>query len=126
MVRLARAAGAEWVTVPSLPERRIEAVGLQDQRAFERYLASIERVDLGPNRIGLFSAHQMGTACAGTDPRRHACDTNGRLRRSVRGDLVPGLYVGDGSLFPTGLGVNPMLTIMALARGVTRAILEDG
>ena len=28
---------------------------------------------------------------------------------------VPGLYVVDGSCFPTALGVNPTLTIMAVA-----------
>jgi choline dehydrogenase-like flavoprotein len=126
MCRLARAAGAEWVTVPSSPERRLEVAGLRDEAAFERFVADLGRLDLGPNRIGLFSAHQMGSARAGVDPRRHACDPGGRVRSGVRGDLVPGLYVGDGSLFPTGLGVNPMLTVMVLARGVARSILADG
>jgi choline dehydrogenase-like flavoprotein len=126
MARLAKAAGAEWITVPSLPERRLELAGLQDEGAFERYLAGVARIDLAPNRLGLFSAHQMGTARAGADPRIHACDPGGRVRASVRGDIVPGLYVGDGSLFPTGIGVNPMLTIMALARGVARSIIAQG
>ena len=126
MARLARAGGADWITVPSLPERRLELAGLPDDSAFERYLAVVAKLDLGPNRIGLFSAHQMGSARAGADPRRHACDPGGRVRASVRGDLVPGLYVGDGSLFPTGIGVNPMLTIMALARGVARSIVAEG
>ena len=35
------------------------------------------------------------------------------------------LYVGDGSLFPTGIGVNPMITIMALARRASRTILAE-
>jgi choline dehydrogenase-like flavoprotein len=39
---------------------------------------------------------------------------------------VPGLYVGDGSLFPTGLGVNPMITVMALARRVARTVAGEG
>ena len=41
-------------------------------------------------------------------------------------EVVPGLYVADGSLFPTGLGVNPMITIMALARRVGRTVLREG
>ena len=32
----------------------------------------------------------------------------------------------DSSLFPTGLGVNPMLTVMALARRVARTVLAEG
>ena len=39
--------------------------------------------------------------------------------------VVPGLYVADGSLFPTGIGVNPMITIMALARQVSRTVLAE-
>jgi len=39
---------------------------------------------------------------------------------------VPGLYVADGSLFPTGIGVNPMITILALGRRVARTIVAEG
>ena len=36
-----------------------------------------------------------------------------------------GLYVGDGSVFPTGIGVNPMVTIMAMARRLSRVIQAE-
>jgi choline dehydrogenase-like flavoprotein len=56
----------------------------------------------------------------------HACDPWGRVRRGGRGDAtIRGLYVGDGSLFPTGVGVNPMITIMAMARRVARTVLAE-
>jgi choline dehydrogenase-like flavoprotein len=35
---------------------------------------------------------------------------------------VRGLYVADGSLLPTGLGVNPQATIMALATMIAERI----
>jgi choline dehydrogenase-like flavoprotein len=78
----------------------------------------------------VFSAHQMGTARMGSDPADHACDTGGRVRSGVGGRrsgdaVVAGLYVADGSLFPTGIGVNPMITIMVLARRVARTILAE-
>jgi choline dehydrogenase-like flavoprotein len=38
---------------------------------------------------------------------------------------VPGLYVGDGSLFPTAIGINPMITVMALARRVARTVVAE-
>jgi len=34
-------------------------------------------------------------------------------------------YLGDGSLCPTGLGVNRMITIMAMARHVGRTVLAE-
>jgi len=58
-------------------------------------------------------------------PIDHPCDPDGRVR--IRGGrVIPGLYVCDGSLFPTGIGVNPMITIMALARRVARTVEAEG
>jgi choline dehydrogenase-like flavoprotein len=82
---------------------------------------------MGSNRGEIFSAHQMGTARAGGDPRSHVCDPRGRVRRNGRGEeVVAGLYLADGSLFPTGLSVNPILSVMALARRVSRTVLAEG
>ncbi len=72
-------------------------------------------------------AHQMGTVAAGADPRAHAADPGGRVHTGARGDaVVSGLYVADTSLFPSAIGVNPMLTVMALARRVARTVIADG
>jgi choline dehydrogenase-like flavoprotein len=40
--------------------------------------------------------------------------------------VVGGLYVSDGSTFPTGIGVNPMIGIMTMARRVSRTVLAEG
>jgi choline dehydrogenase-like flavoprotein len=37
---------------------------------------------------------------------------------------MKGLYVADGSAFPTSSGVNPMITIMAIADHIGRGIAE--
>jgi choline dehydrogenase-like flavoprotein len=81
-------------------------------RFCDRVLA--ERVDA--NWMLLFSAHQMGTCRMGREPRSAVCDETG----AVFG--VRGLYVADASAFPASSGVNPMLTVMALARCVARAV----
>ena len=88
---------------------------------------ALSTFDFRPNRGTVFSAHLMGTARMGASPGLHPCDPGGRVRLSASdGRVVRGLYVADGSLFPTGLGVNPMITIMALARRVGRTVLAEG
>jgi choline dehydrogenase-like flavoprotein len=72
-------------------------------------LQRIARAEYGPNRIGLYSAHVNGTCRMGSDSRTAAVTPEGE-RYGVRG-----LYVCDGSILPTSLGVNPQETIMARA-----------
>ncbi len=72
-----------------------------------------------PNVIGLFTAHQMSTARMGADPRASVADPDG----AVRG--VRGAWVADASAFPSASGVNPTLTIMALAMRTSRRILAS-
>lgn len=98
--RLLLAAGAKRVhTVHTEP---IVITGVRD-------LARLAHAHYGPNRVGLFSAHVNGTCRMGNDSRTAAVNPDGE-RYGVRG-----LYVCDGSIFPTSLGVNPQETIMALA-----------
>ncbi len=55
----------------------------------------------------------------GDDPASSVVDDRGRVRGR------DGLYVPDGSIVPTALGVNPSRTIAALAeRGVHHPIAE--
>jgi choline dehydrogenase-like flavoprotein len=55
------------------------------------------------------TAHLMGSCRMGTDRRTSVTDADGRSWD------VPNLWICDGSLFPTSGGVNPSLTIQALA-----------
>jgi choline dehydrogenase-like flavoprotein len=58
---------------------------------------------------GLASTHVQGTCRMGDDPSRSVVDRNGESHDVKR------LFVGDASLVPRTLSVNPSLTIMALA-----------
>lgn len=129
LARLARAGGAGEIVVAATPAIRFEPVRgspSADAAAFGRFEDRLARMDFSPNRGSLFSAHQMGTVRMGASRRDHPCDPDGRVRaRGPRDRVVSGLYVGDASLFPTALGLNPMLTVMALARRVARTVLAE-
>jgi choline dehydrogenase-like flavoprotein len=58
-----------------------------------------------------------GTARIGTDPATSGVTPDGE-RHGVRG-----VYVFDGSMLPTGVGVNPQETIMALSSVLTERLL---
>jgi choline dehydrogenase-like flavoprotein len=62
-----------------------------------------------PRDISAMAFHPLGTARMGADPRASVVDE----QLQVHG--VEGLHVCDGSVVPTSLGVNPQITIMALA-----------
>ena len=73
-----------------------------------------------PSRRQIFkrqiSAHPLGGCPMGNDASDGVVDSFGRVFRGKNGNTTyPELYVADGSIVPTSLGVNPSLTITALA-----------
>jgi len=74
----------------------------------ERDLHVIDTRPMGPNMLGVFTAHQMGGCAAGADPKVSVVDGN------LRHHHVANLWVFDGSTFPTSLGVNPQLSILGI------------
>lgn len=86
-----------------------------------RSMDDIEKLDVRTQTkqtLDLFTVHLMGTARMGASAETSVVDLNGELW-----DL-PGCYVADASLFPTAIGVNPQVTIMALATRVAHRMLE--
>lgn len=79
-------------------------------------VASFEATRFKPSELRLEAFHPMATARISADPRRGVCAPDG----SVYG--APGLYVADASLFPTAVAVNPMMTIIAFAKQVSRGV----
>lgn len=116
--RLLLAAGAREAYTLHAQATRIQRTGAADPspEAWARFDAAIDRQGARPNRLMVFSAHQMGTCRLGADPARSVVDGTG----AVHG--VRGLYVADGSIFPLSSGVNPMITIMGLAHWIGRRL----
>jgi choline dehydrogenase-like flavoprotein len=111
LARLHQAAGA--VQIASL------GAGLPIWRYGDDMEAFVEKAQRVPMRAGgqrLFSAHQMGTCRMGADPETSVAGPWGELHD------VRGVWIGDGSAFPTPTGTNPMVSIMTLARRTAEAI----
>jgi choline dehydrogenase-like flavoprotein len=69
-------------------------------------------------RMSFITFHQMGSCAMGADPRTAVVGETGETHE------MKGLYVADASTFPASSGVNPMITIMALADHVARGMLD--
>jgi choline dehydrogenase-like flavoprotein len=75
----------------------------------EADLPKLAAAAYGAHEHGIFTAHQMGGAAMGPDPAHSV------VRPDHRHHRVEGLYVVDGSVLPTALGVNPSQTVYGLA-----------
>jgi choline dehydrogenase-like flavoprotein len=98
MRELFEAAGAREVYLPLPP-------GVLPERARARDLK-------------LMAFHPLGTARADARPTHGVVDGDLQLHG------VPGVHVADGSVVPSSLGVNPQITIMALATRLAYDLLE--
>jgi long-chain-alcohol oxidase len=82
----------------------------------ERFMAEADAAGYGAGQVALGSFHIMGSARVGGSPATSACDPTGQTWD------VRGLYVMDGSSFPSASGVNPQISIQAIAHMNARAL----
>ena len=94
--------GGEWFT------------NVDNDEAFESYLRTLVGYGIPLSKMPIFSAHQMSSCRMGTTG---PVQLNGELLECKN------LYVADGSVLPTSLGVNPMITIEAMAYMISQNII---
>ena len=120
ITRIAFAGGAVAVSTTHSSPLRLESdegrPGAMGGARLESFLSLIDRRGVVPNRLPLFSAHQMGSCRLGADRKSSVADPYGQVHG------VKGLFVADASGFPTASGVNPMLSVMALAHRVAQRV----
>ena len=113
---LLRAAGAIEVLTSSLRPVRWDPRG---PRSLEEFAADVDSVGYGPNQTVYISFHQLGSARMGADRSTSVVGGDNRVHG------IEGLYVMDGSTFPTASGVNPMISIQTIAHRAARALAAE-
>lgn len=68
----------------------------------------VKNLSMKANDVTVVSAHVMGGCLMGSSTEQSVVDTNGRYHQ------LQNLFVFDGSLFPTSIGTNPMISIYGL------------
>ncbi len=109
---LASQGATEIMTLQQPPVRvRPDTPGWLDQ-----FGAAMDARGYGTGRMSFITFHQMASCAMGADPRRSVVGETGESHD------ITGLYVADASAFVTSSGVNPMITIMAIADHVARQV----
>jgi choline dehydrogenase-like flavoprotein len=80
-------------------------------------MAPLRERRIRPRDLILMAFHPLGTARADARP------ANGVVDGSLKLHGAEGLYVADGSVVPSSIGVNPQITIMALATRLAYELL---
>jgi choline dehydrogenase-like flavoprotein len=111
LARLHQAAGAEQIFTAHAKQTR-----WRQGEDFDAYLGAFDEASYDANDVACFTAHQMGSCRMGSDPSTSVADGHGQLHD------VKGVWIGDGSAFPTAPGVNPMISIMSLAHRTAERI----
>ena len=107
--RILFAAGAKEVVLASIPALRLSKVSDVDR---------ITTDIVGPHKLPLLAVHPMGTLRMGDDPKKSVVKSTGEHH------AVRGLFVLDGSLFPTSIGVPPQISIYTFARHLAKHAID--
>ncbi|KAJ0970961.1 hypothetical protein J5N97_018920 [Dioscorea zingiberensis] len=117
MVRIMAAAGAVEMGTQHSSGDRLD-VRTASSHEFEKFVKRVSRRGFRYLGAPVCSAHQMGSCRMGVRPETSAVDPKGEAWE------VQGLYVADSSVFPTALGVNPMVTVQAIAYCTAQSVVE--
>jgi choline dehydrogenase-like flavoprotein len=86
-------------------------------------LAAVDKAlaaDIPADKMGVYASHPMATC------RMHADKTKGVVGPDGESWDVKNLVIADASVFPTALGVNPQVTVMAMAMTLARRQAAKG
>jgi choline dehydrogenase-like flavoprotein len=104
--RILEAAGAQLIFSPHAKWCAYEPGRVSSLASFAQ---AMDSAGWNAGQLALFSFHIMGTARMGSSPNTSAINPDGETWD------IRNLYVMDGSVFPSASGVNPMISIEAIA-----------
>jgi len=111
--QILEAAGAKWIYSPHAKFCSYEP---GKRGTIETFEIEMDHAGWENGQVSLFSFHIMGTARLGDSPKTSATNPDGETWE------VRNLFVMDGASFPSASGVNPMISIEAIAHRNAQAL----
>ncbi len=103
-------AGAKKVYIPVHP---LPVLNSADE------ISKLQSAHLKAKDLEVLSFHPLGTCCMGIDPKTSVVNSYGKVHE------MENLFISDGSIFPSSLGVNPQITIMAFSSRIADYIRKN-
>jgi choline dehydrogenase-like flavoprotein len=141
------AAGRFWLERGRLRVARPDGVAFHEDKIYDEIEATLDRLaqrlrpgDAGAKFVSplskklfpgvpttVMTSHPLGGCPMGRSADDGVVDESGRVFRQEPGrpGVYEGLYIADGSMIPTALGVNPALTISAVALRVADKVVAE-
>lgn len=116
-LRMLRASGAKGVFYTHTTAPWYFSNAENDEEAFEKYIGDMKKEGLAVHKMQVFSAHQMSSCRMASSPEEGPVSPTGELYECKN------LFVADGSVLPTSLGINPMITIEAFAHMIAKKVV---
>ncbi|XP_058777602.1 long-chain-alcohol oxidase FAO4A-like [Vicia villosa] len=117
VLRILAAAGAEEIGTHHNKGKTLN-VKKASCHEFEKFVKKESSRPIKDLSTPVCSAHQMGSCRMGSDPTQSVVKQTGETWE------MEGLYVADTSVFPTALGVNPMVTVQSIAYCTAQSVLH--
>ena len=117
MLRILVAAGAEEVGTHHRDGEVFKVKG-STKEEFDQYARRAGRRRIRGGETPICSAHQMGSCRMGKEKKTSVVNEKGETWEVER------LFLADSSVFPTALGVNPMVTVQAIAFCTAQNIVQ--
>jgi len=130
-LRLERTDGKRYHDDPIYAEIRATldrlAEKLRPQGSTAKFLSPLSDVKIPLASRTVLTSHPLGGCPMGETVETGVVDEWGRVFRqsAAGGGFHRGLYIADGSMLPTALGVNPALTISAVALRVAEKVFAE-
>ena len=130
-LRLERTDGKRYHEDPIYGEIRATLDRLAEKLRVEgstaRFLSPLSDVKIPLTNRTVLTSHPLGGCPMGETVATGVVDEWGRVFRqpAAGGGFYRGLYIADGSMLPTALGVNPALTISAIALRVAEKVFAE-
>ncbi len=116
-IRMMYAAGAVFIFIAHSTYPLFYCNQKDADKKLDEYIDGIWKEGVQPHRMTVFSAHEMSSCRMASNSEDGPTSPTGELYE------CDNLFIADGSVLPTSLGINPMMTIESFSHMISKNVI---